>query len=201
VPTATLWDLTRNRHPRTDAVVLVAGPDLAAAEGEVASIAACYDDPIVFTGDDATVDRVLDAAPAARAVHFACHGRLRRDTAAFSSLRLADGPLTVHDLERLAPSAHHWILAACDLGSPGQLVGPELDGVLATLLLGGAGGVVAGVVAVPDLETSELMTRLHGALAAGAPLAHAVQTARTGIDTAEPAGFVASVAFSCYGGG
>jgi tetratricopeptide (TPR) repeat protein len=201
VPTATMWDLTRNRHPRSDAVVLVAGPDLTAAEDEVKAIAACYDDPLVLTDGDATVDRLLAEAPAARAVHFACHGRLRRDTAAFSSLRLADGPLTVHDLERVNPSAHHWILAACDLGSPGQLVGPELDGVLATLLLGGAGGIVAGVVAVPDLETRELMTRLHDALSSGAPLAHAVQGARTGIDTSEPTGFVASIAFSCYGGG
>ncbi|MBW3606586.1 MAG: CHAT domain-containing protein, partial [Actinobacteria bacterium] len=80
-------------------------------------------------------------------------------------------------------------------------VGPELDGVVTTLLLGGSAGVVAAVVSVPDLETGQLMTDLHGALASGASLAHAVQTARDNADASEPAGFVTGVAFSCYGGG
>lgn len=201
VPTATLWQLTRDRKPGSDDVVLVAGPDLASASTEVRAIAGCYPTATLITGQRATTVEVLDAASGARMVHFACHGRLRRDSPGFSALRLSDGPLTVHDLEQLPAPAHHWVLAACDLGSPGDLVGPELEGVVATLLLGGAGGVVAAVVAVPDVETSELMTRLHRELAADASLAHAVQTARTSIDTTEPTGFVTSVAFSCYGGG
>lgn len=201
VPSAMLWQLTRQRTPRSDDVVLVAGPDLRNAVPEVEAIAPCYTGARVLTHADATVDAVRAAAAGARTVHFACHGRLRSDSAAFSSLQLHDGPLTVHDLEHLPRSAHHWVLAACDLGSPGQLVGPELDGVLATLLLGGAAGVVAAVVSVPDLETHDLMTDLHRALASGSPLSHAVQFARDSADVAEPTGFVASVAFSCYGGG
>lgn len=200
-PTAMLWKLTRDRRPRSDSVVLVAGPDLEHAMSEVRAIANCYPGATMVAGRDATSSTVLDAASGASIVHLACHGRLRRDSPGFSSLRLADGPLTMHDIEQLPTPAHHWVLAACDLGSPGELVGPELEGVVATLLLGGAGGVVASVVAVPDLATRELMTRLHRELAADAPLAHAVQTARTSIDTTEPAGFVASIAFSCYGGG
>lgn len=201
VPTAMLWWLTRDREPVSDKVVAVAGPDLQAAGEEVASVASCYANPRVLAGADATVDAVCSAAAAARAVHVACHGRLRRDTAAFSSLRLVDGPLTVHDLEHLPTPAHHWILASCDLGSPGALIGPELDGVLATLLLSGAAGVVAAVVSVPDLETRDLMTDLHRALASGASLARALETARHRVDWSEPTGFVAGVAFSCYGGG
>lgn len=200
-PTASLWAMTRHRAARSDDVVLVAGPDLRAADAEVSEIAAAYRTPTILTGDQATVDAVRSAAMGARTVHLACHGKLRRDAAVFSSLRLSDGPLTVHDLEQLPTSAHHWILAACDLGSPGELVGPELDGVVATLLLRGAAGVVAAVVSVPDLETRGMMKDLHGALASGASLAHAVRAARQGVDSSDPAGFVASVAFSCYGGG
>lgn len=201
VPTATLWQLTKQRTPVSDTIVLVAGPDVPTAPSEVQAVASCYDNPRVLTGAAATADAVQANAGGARMVHLACHGRLRRDTAAFSSLQLADGPLTVYDLEQLDEPAHHWVLAACDLGSPGTLVGPELDGVLATLLFGGAAGVVAAIVSVPDLETGQLMRHLHGALASGASLAHATQAARDKTDISEPTGFVASVAFSCYGGG
>lgn len=201
VPSATLWQLTKERHAISDEVVLVAGPALPAAPAEIETIASCYDGATTLIGDDATVDTVHAGASGARMVHLACHGRLRRDTTAFSSLQLTDGSLTVYDLERLERPAHHWVLAACDLASPGALVGPELDGVVTTLLLGGSAGVVAAVVSVPDLETRQLMADLHGALASGASLAHAVQTARDNADASEPAGFVTGVAFSCYGGG
>jgi tetratricopeptide (TPR) repeat protein len=201
VPSATIWSSTRQHVPRSDRVVLVAGPDLPSAPVEVREIARFYPGAQHLTAEAATTDAVRSAASGAGMVHMSCHGRLRADSAAFSSLRLADGPLTVHEIEMLAEPAHHWVLAACDLGRPGQLAGSELDGVLATLLHGGAGGVVAAVVSVPDLETRALMTALHGALSRGASLAGSVHHARGQLDTAEPAGFVASVAFSCYGGG
>jgi CHAT domain-containing protein len=201
VPSATVWRLTHQRVPSSDRVVLIAGPDLPVAASEVAMIAECYQNPTRLVDATATSEAVRRAASGARLVHIACHGHLRSDSAAFSSLRLTDGPLTVHDLERLTQPAHHWVLAACDMGRPGKLVGPELDGVLATLLHGGAGGVVAAVVSVPDLETRALMAALHRALSRGASLADAVCRARAQVDATEPAGFVASVAFSCYGGG
>jgi CHAT domain len=93
------------------------------------------------------------------------------------------------------------VLAACDLGNPGHLAGAELEGVLAALLFGGAGGVVAATVSVPDVPTGELMVGLHQALASGASLAQAVRLARDHVDRTDPVGFVTSTAFSCYGGG
>jgi CHAT domain-containing protein/tetratricopeptide (TPR) repeat protein len=201
VPSATMWQLTHQRAASSDRVVLVAGPGLPSAESEVAQIGRCYPNAHRLVGDAATSEAVRSAACGARLVHIACHGRLRTDSAAFSSLRLSDGPLTVHDLERLPQTAHHWVLAACDMGNPGQLAASELDGVLATLLHGGAGGVVAAVVCVPDMETCDFMTALHQELAGGASLADATYRARTLVDATEPKGFVASVAFSCYGGG
>lgn len=73
---------------------------------------------------------------------------------------------------------HHWILASCDLGGLGELAGPELEGVLAALLEGGAGAVLAAVASIPDAATASLMVPLHAALAAGHSLPAALCHAR-----------------------
>ncbi len=199
-PSASMWASSRGRQPRSDRVLLVAGPDVPAATEEVRSIGRRYDHPRHLVGHEASSDQIQRLAAGAALVHLACHGRLRSDSPSFSSLWLADGPLTVHDLERLAEPAHHWVLAACDLGSPGRLAGPDLEGVVAALLHRGAGGVVAAGVSVPDLDTRDLMVELHECLAAGASLPEALRRARRAVDFTDPAGFVAGTAFSCYGG-
>jgi tetratricopeptide (TPR) repeat protein len=201
VPSAVTWRETSMREPLSERVVAVAGPDLDGAADEVAVVTASHADAIRLTGGAATCARVRDAVSGARLVHLACHGRLRADSPAFSSLRLADGPLTVHELEHVAEPAHHWVLAACDLGAVGRLAGADLEGVLAALLFGGAAGVVAAGVSVPDATAVSYMADLHGALARGASLAEGVLHARRNRDATEPMEYVASVAFSCYGGG
>jgi len=201
VPAAASWHDTVDCLPASDNVVLVAGPDLDGAPAEVAAIASRYPAATQYVGPDASCEAVRAAAAGARMVHLACHGRLRADSAGFSSLRLEDGPLTVHDLEHLPQPAHHWVLAACDMGSPGQVSGGALEGVLAALLSGGAAGIVAAIVSVPDVPTAELMIALHGELARGATLSEAMRSARRSIDTTDPMGFVTGMAFSCYGGG
>jgi hypothetical protein len=92
-------------------------------------------------------------------------------------------------------------LAACDLGNPGTLSGPDLEGVLASLLGGGAGAVVAAVTPVPDDSSVELMTAFHTARAGGKDMAEALRAGRRQIDADDPRGYVTSVAFNCYGGG
>jgi CHAT domain-containing protein len=126
---------------------------------------------------------------------------LRSDSPTFSSIRLADGPLTVHDLESLGSPAHHWVLATCDLGRPGTLAGPALEGVVATLLARGSGAVIAATVSVPDVDTRDLMVELHRRLAAGGSMAESLRRARVAVDPSTPSGFVAGTAFTCYGGG
>lgn len=201
-PSATAWHATSQRTAASDRIVAVAGPDLALAGDEVDRVANRHGVRVRrLVAAEATCDAVRREVAGAALVHMACHGGLRTDSPTFSSLRLVDGPLTVHDLERLATPAHHWVLAACDLGASGRLAGAELEGVLAALLMGGAAGVVAAVVSVPDVATSDYMADLHGALASGASLAGAVHRARTARDLSDPVEFVTSVAFSCYGGG
>jgi hypothetical protein len=201
VPSALAWWQGRDREPASPRAVLVAGPGLPGAEDEIRQIARRYDDTVALSGGTATVDAVRRAVTGARLVHIAGHGRLRSDSPTFSSLQMADGPLTVHDLEGLEAPAHHWVLAACDLGNPGAVAGPALEGVLASLLYGGAGAVVAAVVSVPDLSTRDLMVALHDGLAAGVSMPESLRRARRALDVNDPAAFVASTAFACYGGG
>ena len=201
VPSAMAWWQGRGQEPASDRVVLVAGPGLESPDDEINQISRRYRTAVRLSGHAATTETVQQHASGAKVVHIASHGRLRADSPTFSSLELADGPLTVHDLECLEAPAHHWVLAACDLGHPGALAGPALEGVLATLLSSGAGAVIAAVVSVPDLSTRDLMVALHDCLAAGVPMPESLRRARRTLDMTDPAGFVASTAFACYGGG
>lgn len=201
VPSALAWHQTAAQVPRTRRVLAVAGPGLAAADAEVDEVASCHVGAEVLRGPAATCTAVRSRASGARLVHLACHGRLRSDRPSFSALQLADGPLTVHDLERVREPAHHWVLAACDVGVAGRPGAADLEGVLAVLFRRGAGGVVAATVAVPDLPTKAYMRALHDALSRGASLATAVRDARLATAAQGPAARAAAVAFSCYGGG
>lgn len=201
VPSATAWLRSSEQRPLTDRILLVAGPGVPEAPAEVAAVATSYERPEVLTGDVASCERVRRSASGARLVHLATHGVLRADSPTFSSVQLTDGPLTVYDFDDLEQPAHHWILAACDLGSPGMPIGPALEGVLAAILARGAGAVVAAAVSVPDLSTRRMMVELHRCLAEGWSPAVALTRARTAMDPDDASDFATATAFSCYGGG
>ena len=61
--------------------------------------------PCSSTESRATVEAAMAALDGAGLAHVAAHGHFRADSPLFSSLELADGPLTVHDLERLQRGA------------------------------------------------------------------------------------------------
>jgi len=201
VPSAMLWAATATSSTRSERVVAIEGPGLDAAAAEVRLVAKIHGDAEALVGRAATVSATLEAVDGAKLVHLACHGTLRSDSPTFSGFRMSDGPLTVHDLEGLSSPAHHWVLAACDLGNPGALSGSDLEGVLASLLGGGAAAVVAAITAVPDQVSAALMAPLHQALAMGASLPDALHQAKKTLDQNDPMSFVTGVAFNCYGGG
>lgn len=200
-PSALVWAATAGAKPSSSRVVVVEGPGLESAAAEVELVASIHAGAETLMGDEARCARVLEAVEGAGVVHVACHGTLRADSPTFSGFRMADGPLTVHDLESVRSAAHHWVLAACDLGSPGSLSGPDLEGVLASLLSSGAGAVIAAVTVVPDAASAQLMGPLHRELAAGATLAEALRRAKRQLDPSDPLGYVTRAAFNCYGGG
>jgi hypothetical protein len=101
-PSATAWLRARaTTPPRRRRVALAAGPGLATSAAEVEALAAEYRNATVLIGEGATCAATLKGLDGAWLAHDGAHGRFRGDNPMFSALEMADGPLTVYDLEGL----------------------------------------------------------------------------------------------------
>ena len=87
----------------------------------------------------------------------------------FSSLRLDDGPMTVHDLERLRRAPFRLILPGCESGLLVPVGADELLGLASALLPLGTAGIVASVAQVNDRAAAPLMLALHRRLRSAGP--------------------------------
>ena len=160
-------------------VVLVAGPGVAHAAEEIKRIrSAFYPGAQTLHGPAATAEAVVRALERRRLAHVAAHGSFRADNPQFSSLALADGPLTVYDLEAMARPPGWIVLSACDTGCSEVHPGDELMGTSAALLSLGTRAIVSSVAPVPDDGPISVMLALHGELARGHGLARALATAQ-----------------------
>lgn len=182
-PSATTWlaamRAANSPRSRSDGrIVLVAGPDLDHSGLEVKALAKLYAVPEVLTGAAATAERVQQAMDAAELVHIAAHGRFRADNPQFSAIELADGPLTVYDLERVRRGPRRLVLSACDSGLSAVHAGDELMGLAGAVFSLGTSTLIASVVPVADDATKALMVELHRALCAGSAPADALAAAR-----------------------
>ncbi len=187
VPSAAQWLRARAVAAPNGGTVLLAGPGLGTGGAEVPVLAARHPDAVVLTGAGASVAAAMEALDGAVLAHVAAHGRFRADSPLFSALELADGPLTVHDLERLRVAPHRVVLSACESGVVAPVGAEELLGLTSALLALGTAGLVCSVAEVDDARTAELMVDLHAHLYAGldpASALHAVRTAAPGDPTA-----------------
>jgi tetratricopeptide (TPR) repeat protein len=167
-------------------VLLAAGPELPAAPTEVESLASLYRRPTVLLGAAATAEATLQAFGRSRLAHIACHGAYRADNPLFSTLALADGPLTVYDLERCRTMPRTVVLSACSVAVSSVLRGGTLLGLASALMAFGAATIIAPLTPVNDLEVAAVMARLHGAMVGGAAPAAALAATVVG-DPDEPA--------------
>ncbi|WP_433473344.1 CHAT domain-containing protein [Spirillospora sp. CA-142024] len=172
VPSAGAWLHAGTRTGSDGHTVLVAGPDLQHTEREIASLRRLHPDAVVLDGDDARAERVRDALDGAALAHIAAHGEFREGNALFSRLRLADGPLMVHDLDELTVPPHLIVLSACDVGRADE--GDAVLGMAGVLLALGTATVIASVTPVRDEATPAFMTAFHTAVAAGLPPSQAL---------------------------
>ena len=205
VPSATVWlrAATSSRVPRpADRSVLAAGPRLPAAPTEIAAVAAHVPGARELVGSAATVDEVAAAMDGAPLAHVAAHGSFRADNPLFSALELADGPLTVYDLERLRTPPARVVLSACDSGMSAVRPGDELMGFTAALLGLGTATLIAPVMPVPTEMTTPLMVDLHRRLGAGvSPAVALAQAQRDHSANGDDMAYSASVGFVCFGAG
>ncbi len=198
-PSATSWlaakDASARAGRRPNAgqnTVLVAGPGLTHAVSEVRALGKLYPKARVLTGKAAGVDAVREALDGADLAHIAAHGSFRADNPQFSALDLADGPLTVYDLERVRRGPRRLVLSACDSGLSAVHPGDELMGLASAVFSLGTATLVASVVPVADDVTKSLMCALHAELANGVTPAVALADAQQRV---QADGFV------CFGAG
>lgn len=202
-PSAALW-LRASRGARqagTKGVVLVAGPGLPHALTEVRTLARRYAGARRLAGARATCRAVCAALDGAELAHVAAHGCFRADNPLFSSLQLADGPLTVYDLEALKQAPRTVVLSACDSGLSDVQPGDELMGLAAAMFALGTRTLIASVFPVPDARTRALMLAFHTGLRSGLVPAVALARAQSRIAATGPAGLATAAAFVCFGAG
>jgi tetratricopeptide (TPR) repeat protein len=198
-PSATLWASASTRARTPGSIALVTGPGLSTGEAEVTTLSPLHDDAQAIAGEDATVAKALALLDGARLAHIAAHGTFRADAPLFSSLRLADGPLTVHDLERLDRPPQAMVLSACETGDAAPITANEALGLVTSLLAMGTSAVVASVVPVNDRATVEVMRHLHQVAGAGGSLASGMRAARQQA-AGDPLLTATAAAFSVWGG-
>jgi tetratricopeptide (TPR) repeat protein len=200
-PSASLWYRARQRPARVGPLLAAAGPDLPSASAEVRAVGALYPDPLVYTGASATAPTVLAALPRAGIAHIAAHGTFRADNPLFSALRLADGPLTVYDVQALPQVPEVVILASCDSGLSLACPGDELLGLASAFLTIGSRTLIGTVAPVPDTDAASMMQAVHRGLRRGLSPAAALVAARTGLDASTEAERIVASTFVCLGDG
>ena len=99
VPSAALWLRARGRTSPADRRVFVAGPGLTTGGAEIGVVAPRHPGAVVLRGGAASVDGALAALAGGAGPPGRPRALPRRLACCSPSLDLADGPLTVHDLE------------------------------------------------------------------------------------------------------
>ncbi len=153
----------------TAAPLIVAGADadLPAVREEVQALQRLFPAARRLEGADATAGRFLELGPAAEWIHFAGHGAYEAAAPQLSGLRLADRWLPAAELGSVVWSARWITLSACQTARALVRPGEEWFGLARTLLLSGAGAVVAAQWDVEDAAAGRLMAGLYGQLRAG----------------------------------
>jgi hypothetical protein len=198
-PSAALWFAGQGARRAAGHIVVAAGPGLPGAHAEAEAVAAIHQTaPLANTR--ASVQAVTAALDGADIAHLAAHGHLHLHNPLFSSLRFADGPLTVYDLERLRRPPQLVVLAACDIGRPVVAAGDELLGLSAAFIAQGTRQIIASVTAIPDAQATHLMIAFHRALTAGIPAAAALAQTQQKLAAEDAATMATAAAFVCIGG-
>ncbi|MGX7677707.1 CHAT domain-containing protein [Jatrophihabitans sp. DSM 45814] len=198
-PSASAWlRAMRTAPPDNRRVSLIVGPGLATGGAEVPALAEQYPGATVLRNGTATAERALAALDGAWLAHIAAHGTFRADNPLFSAVGLDDGPLTVHDFERLQRAPYRIVLSSCDSAVAAPVGANELIGLSSSLIPLGAVGILASVVPVNDQAVVPMMLALHQALQHGDTLPEALHKARAATD-GDPIGLATGLSFTALG--
>jgi tetratricopeptide (TPR) repeat protein len=117
--------------------------------------------------EQATRANLETLARTAGIIHLAAHGEFRADAPLFSTLYLADGPLTATDVFNLQLQASLVTLSACQSGASMIGGGDELVGFSRAFLYAGAASLLMSLWRVEDQATTHLMDHFYRGLLEG----------------------------------
>ncbi|MDJ0757041.1 MAG: CHAT domain-containing protein [Ardenticatenaceae bacterium] len=111
--------------------------------------------------ENARRQSVSEAMKATRLIHLAAHAVFRPDNPLFSRVQVADGDLTLADIEQLQLPHHPLVvLSACDSGR-GVPKGGGLFSLARGFLAAGASGVIVSQWAAEDRSAARLMSGFY----------------------------------------
>lgn len=176
---------------RAFATMGVDWPPLPSAEREAKAVAALFPGAVVFTGDDATEDRLqqMDARGELtrfRYLLFSTHGYLSTEAPALSAVVLrqpgsaqADGYVTAAEWAGYTLRSELIVLSACETGLGKDVAGEGVIGLPYAMFIAGNRNTLLSLWKVPHVSTAEFMIRFFGKLRAGTPQVSALaQTKR-----------------------
>ncbi len=131
-------------------------------------------------GKRATFAAFRESAGEADILHLACHGEFRPDNPMFSSLRLADGWVTVRDVCAMRLKSSLVTLSACATGLNSVFGGDELLGLSRGFFSAGAASLLLTLWTVNDEAATELMGSFYRNLQRDMTLAEALREAQLG---------------------
>lgn len=131
-----------------------------------------------YQEQEATIARFQMEANHHRLIHLATHAQFRPDAPLFSSLLLADGELTAHDIYNQELQASLVTLSACETGLGALGGGDELLGLSRACLYAGASSIALSLWQVHDEAGAYLMQEFYYRLLAGESKAVALRQAQ-----------------------
>lgn len=166
--------------------------DSAELEMELVQAFVPTDNIRVLSGEEATVERVIELLPLGTHLHLACHGGGRVFDPLFSAaLSLSnEEELSGLEIARLDIPARLVVASGCETGVPqgGYYAVDESLGLASAFIAAGAAGVVSTLWSVEDFPTALVISRFYeGLFVANMPPATALRHAQIWVRDADEA--------------
>jgi CHAT domain-containing protein len=162
--------------------VPASGPDFLAlrrAGSEIMTVGRYFAQPVVLAGPKATPRAYLDSSPGRfSTIHFAAHGTANERTPLDSSVILAGGKLSGHEIKEARLTAELVTVSSCNSAGKRTYQGEGLVGLAWAFLRAGAKRVVAAQWDVSDATSPLLMDVMYSEVAKGRDPASALRQAK-----------------------
>lgn len=145
---------------------------------EIEALSSLFETSETLLDKEATIDNLNEKAVQADILHFACHGKFRKDNPLFSSLNLHKENLTVKDIYRLNFQGNFVALSACETGLNTIVSGEELIGLARGFLSIGVSSLLLTLWTVNDAAALRLMKSFYESFCTGESAANALRKAQ-----------------------